>query len=177
MYDGLHFPFRLSGMTAAAPRASRSGGRIRHRILVGEQNAGSWGRFVHNRGIAFDMGDLSAAGRDRSRVASSVAAETSIGREVAARAAKTLVLINFQHAGGVLMSADDARIDHLNAVGASASLLQPLQRHIPDPHLRLVPALAIDGVPGAEMDVQDSPSVRVPTLPCRCNSSLSVNSI
>lgn len=55
------------------------------------------------------------------------------------------------------MGANDGGIDHLDAVGASAGLVQRLQYHVPDPRLRPAPELAIDRVPGAEMAVQITP--------------------
>ncbi len=63
--------------------------------LVGEQDTGLGTGLVHDRGIALHIGDLPAAQRDRDREAQSVAAEMDLGREAAARAAKTLVLIPF----------------------------------------------------------------------------------
>ncbi len=66
--------------------------------LVGQQDAGLGPGLVHDRGIAFHVGDLSAAQRDRDREAQSVAAEMDLGREATARAAKTLVLIPFSSA-------------------------------------------------------------------------------
>ncbi len=63
--------------------------------LVGEQDARFRPRLVHDRRIAFHIGDLTAAQRDRDREAQSVAAEMDLGREATARAAKTLVLIPF----------------------------------------------------------------------------------
>lgn len=63
--------------------------------LVGEQHAGLRAGLIHDRRVAFHIGDLPAAQRDRDREAQSVAAEMDLGREAAARAAKTLVLIPF----------------------------------------------------------------------------------
>src|SRR5690606_41471250 len=63
--------------------------------LVGEQHAGSRTGLVHDRHVAFHVGDLSAAQRDRDREAESVAAEVDLGRETTTRAAKTLVRIPF----------------------------------------------------------------------------------
>lgn len=63
--------------------------------LVSEQDAGLWTGLVHDRGVAFYIGDLPAAQRDRDGEALSVAAEMDLGREATARAAKTLVLIPF----------------------------------------------------------------------------------
>jgi hypothetical protein len=63
--------------------------------LVGEQDAGSRARLVHDWRVAFHIGDLSAAQRDRDREAESVAAEVDLGREATTRAAKTLVRIPF----------------------------------------------------------------------------------
>lgn len=59
--------------------------------LVGEQHAGSRPGLVHDRHVAFHVGDLSAAQRDRDREAESVASEVDLGREATTRAAKTLV--------------------------------------------------------------------------------------
>ncbi len=61
--------------------------------LVGEQDAGSWPGLVHDRSIAFHVGNLPAAQRDRDREAHSVAAQMDLGREATSRAPKTLVLI------------------------------------------------------------------------------------
>jgi hypothetical protein len=63
--------------------------------FVGEQDARRRPGLAHDGAIAFDVRDLSAAQRDRDREAKSVAAEMDLGREAAARAAKTLVLIPF----------------------------------------------------------------------------------
>jgi len=63
--------------------------------FVGEQDTGLGTGFVHDRRVAFHIGDLTAAQRDRDREALSVAAEMDLGREATARAAKTLVLIPF----------------------------------------------------------------------------------
>ena len=63
--------------------------------LVGEQHAGSRTWLIHDRHVAFHVGDLSAAQRDRDREAESVAAEVDLGREATTRAAKTLVRIPF----------------------------------------------------------------------------------
>lgn len=63
--------------------------------LVGEQDAKRRPGFVHDGGVAFHIGDLTAAQRDCDREAQSVAAEVDLGREATARAAKTLVLIPF----------------------------------------------------------------------------------
>ena len=63
--------------------------------LVGEQDSRLRAGLVHDRGIAFHIGDLTAAQGDRDREAQSVAAEMDLGREATARAAKTLVLIPF----------------------------------------------------------------------------------
>ena len=63
--------------------------------LVGEQDAGLGSGLIHDRPVAFHVGDLPAAQRDRDREAQSVAAEMDLGREATTRAAKTLVLIPF----------------------------------------------------------------------------------
>ncbi|BDA83994.1 hypothetical protein Sa4125_15360 [Aureimonas sp. SA4125] len=63
--------------------------------LVGEQDTGLGTGLVHDRRIAFHIGDLTAAQRDSDREASSIAAEMDLGREATTRAAKTLVLIPF----------------------------------------------------------------------------------
>jgi hypothetical protein len=63
--------------------------------LVGEQDAGLRAGLVHDRRIAFYIGDLSGAQRDCDREPQSVAAEMDLGREATARAAKTLILIPF----------------------------------------------------------------------------------
>ena len=63
--------------------------------LVGQQDTGPRAGLVHDRCVAFHIGDLPAAQRDRDREAQSVAAEMDLGREATSRAAKTLVLIPF----------------------------------------------------------------------------------
>ena len=63
--------------------------------LVGKQDAGLGAGLVHDRRVAFHIGDLPAAQRDRDREAQSVAAEMDLGREATSRAAKTLILIPF----------------------------------------------------------------------------------
>ena len=54
---------------------------------VCEQDAGLGPGLVHDRGIAFHIGDLTTAQRDRDREAHSVVAEMDLGREATARAA------------------------------------------------------------------------------------------
>ncbi len=71
--------------------------------LIGEPHAGLWAGFVHDRRITFHIGDLTAAQRDGDRGGQSVAAEMDLDEEATARAAKTLILIPFFSAGGVLM--------------------------------------------------------------------------
>lgn len=62
----------------------------------------------------------------------------------AARAAKTLVLIPLLARRWHTDGANDGGIDHLDAGGARAGLVQRLQHHIPDPRLRPASALAIE---------------------------------
>lgn len=96
VYDGLDLSVSL-GWNDGGDAAGLQVGQDEVSVvpLVGEQDAGLRAGFVHDRRIAFHIGDLPAAQRDRDREAQSVAAEVDLGREATARAAKTLVLIPF----------------------------------------------------------------------------------
>lgn len=96
VHGGLHLPVSLGGNDGGDASGLQVGqNEVGVVSLVGEQDARAWARFIHDRRIAFYIGDLPAAQRDRDREAQSVAAEVDLGREATARAAKTLVLFPF----------------------------------------------------------------------------------
>jgi hypothetical protein len=60
--------------------------------LVSHERFGLRPRLGHERGVAFDVGDLTAGQDHRDRQAQAVGPQMDLGREATARAAKTLVL-------------------------------------------------------------------------------------
>ena len=91
--DGLDFAVALGrddgGDSALLQVGEDSVGVV---ALVAHEHLGLGSRLGHDRGVAFDVGDLAASEDHRDRQAQAVGPQMDLGREATARAAKTFAL-------------------------------------------------------------------------------------